>query len=152
MVQMLGAHKKTPAGTTKNEHPCTFFVCEFAVRTRFRLKPLPTLAVLIRRGFSKAAWMPSVLSNSDVFCFAKKLACKFWHGSQFRTDKDVRGIRQTRCFDVRQNSQSKMYKDVHFWRCVRDCSDSLFAARRSHMQFSTWGETLLKWYKRSKKL
>ena len=64
--------QKTPAGTTKNEHPCTFFVCEFAVRTRFCLKPLPSLAVLIRRGFSKAARMPLVLSNSDVFLLCKK--------------------------------------------------------------------------------
>ena len=113
MVQMLGAHKKTPAGTTKNEHPCTFFVCEFAVRTRFRLKPLPSLAVLIRRWFSKAAWMPSVLSNSDVFCFAKKLACKFWHGSQFRTDKDVRGLSSSEFF-ARKTRRWPVYKEVHW--------------------------------------
>ena len=38
-------HKLT-AGTLKNERPCSFFSCEFAVRTRFCLEPLPSVAVL----------------------------------------------------------------------------------------------------------
>ena len=42
--------QKTPAGTPKNVHPCTFFGCEFAMRTRFSLEPPPSMAVLIRRG------------------------------------------------------------------------------------------------------
>ena len=34
--------EKTPAGTLKNECPCSFFSCEFAVRTRFCLEPPPS--------------------------------------------------------------------------------------------------------------
>ena len=38
-------HKLT-AGTLKNERPCSFFSCEFAVRTRFCLEPPPSMALL----------------------------------------------------------------------------------------------------------
>ena len=38
--------QKLTAGTLKNERPCSFFSCEFAVRTRFCLEPPPSVAVL----------------------------------------------------------------------------------------------------------
>ena len=41
------------------------------------------------------------------------LASKNWQGCTFRSGTDAAGIKQKRCFDVRQNSPSKIYKDVH---------------------------------------
>ena len=46
---------------------CTFFSCEFALRTRFGLEPAASVPLLIRRGlFAAAAWMPLVSTRSDV--------------------------------------------------------------------------------------
>ena len=35
--------------------------------------------------------------------------------SIFRTDRDVRGTKQERCFYASKNSRPEVYTDVHFW-------------------------------------
>ena len=47
---MLGAYKKTPAGTVNNIRPCTLFTYTFAMQTCYCIEPPPSVAVLIRRG------------------------------------------------------------------------------------------------------
>ena len=57
--------QKTPAGTLKNERPCSFFSCEFAVRTRFCLEPPPSVALL-------NSVLPCTLFNVE---FAEQTRC-----------------------------------------------------------------------------
>ena len=38
--------QKTPAGTVRNVHPCTFRTYVFAKQTRYRLEPPPSVDVL----------------------------------------------------------------------------------------------------------
>ena len=53
----------------------------------------------------------------SVAVLSKNVSLSNTQGCTLRSGTDAAGIKQTRCFDVRQNSQSKMYKDVHFQNC-----------------------------------
>ena len=58
--------RKLTAGTVQNVLPCTFCTYVFAEQTRYCVEPPPSVAVLIRRGFSVAARMPLVISEADA--------------------------------------------------------------------------------------
>ena len=60
------------------------------MQTRYCREPPPSMAVLIRRAFSVAAWMPLVLHRSDV-SVPPKLAAKSVQGCT------LLALRQRRC-------------------------------------------------------
>ena len=119
----------------KNVHPCTFFSFEFSWwKTRYCLEPLTScqysdvsvicnihaanyLASFTKINFCETSFLiypPAIHGGTEP-----KLASKNWQGCQFSSDTDVAGSMQKRVFCSTKNSQSQMYKDVHF-RTAKD--------------------------------